>query len=183
MNRITLVIVLLALFRQGNGQRDTNDWKKLVPLTSSRAEVEKVLGKPLKYFPTSGTYESSVGKFHVWYSRGKCVPGLDERQWDVPAEIMTNLTVLLYKSLPLDSYVPNPHELQRKKEEGGDNRFLYITQDDSVVYETIVRPDGSEFVYTITLQPAKNQHGLLCGKKKAPPSKIERTNHGFRRSY
>ena len=142
----------------------TDDWKSLIPLRSKRSEVEKILGKPEKYFEGSGIYELKMGEFVVWYSKGACRRSSDEIQWNIPAGIMTELRVRINKPLSLAAYL-SELELKaftRSESPAGFSRFLYTSSDESIVFETIMKNDSTEFVNSITLQPDKMKKNLRC---------------------
>src|SRR5690349_20964686 len=61
-------LVLSAAFVQAQSKQ----WEKWVPLETTRAEIEAVLGEPAKQFPTFGRYGTQIGDFTIWYSDGKC---------------------------------------------------------------------------------------------------------------
>jgi hypothetical protein len=75
---------------------------------------------------------------------------------------MTTLLVYLSKSEPLETYISDKDNFSRRNFPEGSNRYLYTSPDESIVYETIMRSDNTEFVYTIDLQPSKEQNKLLC---------------------
>jgi hypothetical protein len=135
------------------------------PLKTKRTEIEKVLGKPDKFFPSYGTYENETGKFSVWYSIGKCQSGVVSLQWNIPRGKMTRLLVYVNKSAPVESYVADKSLYKRVNFPEGSNRFLYTSPDEGIVYETIAEPTGEEFVYTIELQPRTDQQKFLCATK------------------
>lgn len=65
-----LILLILFFCISPSVLSQTPDWRKLVALESTREEVEKFLGKPDKYFETYGTYETELGRFSIWFSRG-----------------------------------------------------------------------------------------------------------------
>jgi hypothetical protein len=162
----TINFILLKLILATTVFCQIQDWKTLVPLESSRKEVEKILGKPDKYFETYGTYQTPRGEFSVWYSTGGCRKKVKGLQWNVPAQKLTRILMYTQSSLPLEAYIKNKDEY--KKENSPDlskNRFLYTSPDESIIYQTIVTHDKLEFVNTIELQPGKNKKHLLCKQK------------------
>lgn len=142
------------------------EWSCLIPLKSTRAEVERILGKPAKYFDTSGGYETSYGKYSVWYATGRCSKKVEGRDWNVDAGIMTNLLVYPKRVDLIDQYLSNLQDYERRESPGGYSRFLYLSKDESLIYQTIKRPDSTEFIYAIALEPGKDKENLLCSSKK-----------------
>lgn len=138
------------------------DWRNLVPLESNKAEVEKVLGKPDKYFKTYGNYKTEIGQFSVWYSKGSCRKKVEGLQWNVPPGRMTRLVVYPNKARPLMFYLTNEKDFVRQESPGGYSRYQYLSPDESIVFETILRGDKSEYVESIELQPGKHKEVFRC---------------------
>lgn len=76
-----LLLVILTKSHCANGQ----DWRQIVPLKSTRADVERLLG-PTKelYF---AVYQLKPGSLFIEYSSGPCSP---ERKggWNVPRDVV-----------------------------------------------------------------------------------------------
>lgn len=139
----------------------TPNWQNLVALESNRSEVERILGKPTQSFDTYGIYETSFGKFHIWYSSGKCQKNVRGRQWDVPAGKLAH--ILLYPGQP--TILPtNVKETYRREVKSGDElRSLYFSPDESITYQTIkINEEAKEIVETIDIQPSKDKQKFLC---------------------
>jgi hypothetical protein len=157
---IFILILVVPIYSQNQ------DWRRLIALESTREEVEKILGKSDKYFETYGTYHTATGKFAVWYSKGGCHKNVEGLQYNVPARKMTRLLVYLDKSLSLETYISNIKEYEKQESPGGSSRYLYTSPDETTIYQTIMKKDGTEFVYTIEIQPSKNKQQLLCKNSK-----------------
>lgn len=159
------VVILLSIFANTN-YCQIQDWLKLVPLKSSRAEVEKLIGKPKRYFKSYGFYSTSVGEFLVWYSLGGCRKKVEGRQWNIPAQRLTAVILSTNNALPLESYISNKNEYRKMKVDGSamDRRTFYISPDESITYTTLMNGDNTEFVESIELQPSKDKNYLLCKK-------------------
>ena len=153
-----IIFTSLSVFSQ------TEDWRNLVALESTKENVEKLLGKPRKYFDTYGSYETETGKFSIWYSKGGCHKNIQGLQYKIPAKKMTRLYVRLHRALPIEYYITNKENYKKSKSLMTNDRYLYTSLDESIVYETIVREDNTEFVDTISIQPGKEKTYLLCKK-------------------
>ncbi len=155
-----ILMLIVSLYTSPQGQ--VANWQTLTPLESSREDVERILGKPQKYFEAFGTYETKSARFSVWYSKGGCSGAVEGLQWNVPSGKMTRLWVQMSKAVSLKFYVPNVKDFAREESPDGYPRYHYTSSDESIVYETIMRKDGSEFVSSITLQPGKGEQHMLC---------------------
>jgi hypothetical protein len=82
MKKFSLFLLLLVLTDLAYGQN--NAWNSLTPLRSTRADVEKIFGKPKE----SKAYETPSGTFSVNYSDAKCDEG-----WNVSKDTVLSLSV------------------------------------------------------------------------------------------
>lgn len=165
MKRYCLWLITMFFCYQGFLFGQKEEWSCLMPLKSTRAEVEKILGKPDKFFDTYGRYDTSYGRYSVWYATGHCQKKVEGQDWNVDAGIMTSLFVYPNKVNLIDQYLSNLKDYERRESPGGYSRFLYLSKDESLIYETIKRPDSSEFIYAISLEPGKDKEKLLCSSK------------------
>ena len=146
-------------------QAQTDLWLRLVPLESTRDDAEKILGKPEAKFETSGVYRNEIGKFTVWYSKGGCHSSVAGRQYDVPPQRFIGLIVYLARPLPLQFYVSDVSKFSKSASAFNDRRNLYTSADESTTYETVVPPNGNEFVYSISIEPSKDKLRFLCSAR------------------
>ena len=102
MNSISNIVVCLAwivtihlLPPQENG------WRGIVPLHSTRAQVEALIGQPL---PNGRTYVLKNERVNVVYSEGSC--DRDKVEWNVPPNTVLGITIyptkMLIKDLRVD---------------------------------------------------------------------------------
>lgn len=82
----TLAIILIVSAIFVCGQSDS--WNNLTPLHSTRADVEKLLGKPKPEKSSCCRYETPEGNVSVDYSVSRCKEG-----WNVPKDTVLNLSV------------------------------------------------------------------------------------------
>ncbi len=137
-----------------------NAWRGLLPLRSSRAEVERLLGPPKGSVASSYSYETKEEKVRVLYSQGACEPSL-EGQWNVPAETVLSITVfpqtiVLVNSLRLDNTI-----YKRSQEVHPENWAWYVSSDTGVMVHTLLK-NGCEEVMSITYRPGAKDETLRC---------------------
>jgi hypothetical protein len=69
-----------------------NTYKGIVPLKSTRGDVEKIFGKPIPvpFSPYGGRYETGTRQIDFGYSRGRCSedPGAG---FDVPKDVVLDI--------------------------------------------------------------------------------------------
>jgi hypothetical protein len=137
------------------------EWRGIVPLHSTRADVRKLLGKPhSEESPSSDLYEVAEGRVDIMYVREKCEQGLPANwgNWNVPPDTVVNISISLNKPIPLTELgVPNI------------KRFEWYTDDSSTTYYHD-KKQGIEYevqdkkVTSITYGPTEKDSVLLCNK-------------------
>ena len=161
MKSAVIPLILVLWIVQTIGAQN-KDWQNFVALETTRADVEKLLGKPIKYFETSGIYETDFGQFTVWYSSGRCEKGKAGLQYKIRPQLMTRMHVYLPGNSPLSVYVSDPDYFDKSRLGVPNDRRLYYSKDESVIYETLVKADGSERAHSATIQPRKGKETLRC---------------------
>lgn len=73
-------------------QPATNAWRDLVPLRSTRGEVEKLLGKPTFSLGSRYLYENENERVDVIYSPGSCELIGTER-WNVAKDVVIRMEI------------------------------------------------------------------------------------------
>lgn len=125
-------------------------------LESTRDEVEAILGKPERFFQTSGYYITDIGHFTVWYSNGECKSD-NEHQYLVPKGIATGLQFKPKTKEPLRNYAADISDFKDWKFDAIPDSVFWIRKDGSVSYETI-KSGGRHLVFTIRLYPSEELH-------------------------
>src|SRR4051812_22337485 len=86
MNRTLLIIFVFAFGGIAGGQ--SNSWRGLLPLQSTRVDVERLFGKQITRAYAPPTYKIDEVLVEVTYSEGKCDQG-----WNVPKDAVLSFTV------------------------------------------------------------------------------------------
>src|SRR5687767_11056908 len=141
----------------------SNAWRGLLPLKSSRADVERLLGAPTGLVAGSYSYETKEEKVRVLYSQGSCDPSL-EGQWKVPADTVLSITVFPQTSVLVNSLRLNESIYKRSQEVHPENWVWYVNSENGVMVHAI-RNNGCEEVMSITYRPAKKDEHLRCPKQ------------------
>src|ERR1051326_1782697 len=140
---VTLCLALPSLAQQAKG------WRGIVPLHSSRMDVEKLLG------PSTDSckclYKTEHEIVQVIYSNQTCKD--DSRGWDVPLD-----TVLLINVSPKTEMRLADLKLDLTKYQKTDNKFSlgmsFYTHEDGGIFVIVTGTD--ELVGSINYQPTKN---------------------------
>lgn len=163
MRVIACVCVLLATCLHAGAQ----GWRGIVPLHSSREDVERVAG--VKPESNGITYVLKDERLNVVYSKGGCEKGRGV-EWDVPPGTVLGITIyprvkLLLSDVRADLY--------------GFEKFISPHEPDAVYYNNDregvsigTRPGGEVFV--IQYLPAAADNPLRC----PPPSPRYPDRHG-----
>lgn len=139
-----------------------NGWRGIVPLHSTREDIERLIGPSTGPPGVTVTYNTGNERVVVSYRDGcACKKGVSEG-WNVPRDTVLILTVhphakLLVNSLKLDmtryQRVPDPHA-QRS--------VYYFSRQDGVRISARTLADGGEDVDSITYEPALKDDHLRC---------------------
>ena len=160
LTRIFSVLVILSVSVMDVAAQG-QEWSSLIPLVSTRSDVERILGKPKESFENFGRYETQLGKYNVWYASGNCRRS-EGRDWNVPSNKMILLHFSPKKTVPIEKYLSDVGSFLRTESPGGYSRYLYTSRDESVIYTTIKSPDSSEIIDRIWLEPGKLGEHLRC---------------------
>lgn len=137
-----------------------NSWRGLVPLRSSRIDVERLLGKPKTSRGLTYVYETETETVDILYSAGPCKLSAVER-WNVAADIILRMDVrprgkMLIQDLHLDKL-----RYPRLPEAHPENWARYMNDEDGMMVETISNGKEEE-VYTITYWARTKDKSLRC---------------------
>lgn len=99
--RLVLILVLISTISIGAQEANffetpaTNVWKGITPLKTSRTDLERVLGKPVRQDGYSFTYKTDSESVIVYFSKGDC-KGSTRRPngWNVSDDTVLEFTVV-----------------------------------------------------------------------------------------
>ena len=136
------------------------EWRGIIPLHSTRADVLRILGKPTL---DDHIYDVDEGRANIMYARQRFEQGLpgDWGNWNVPPDTVIHITIYLKKGIPLaDLKIPDIE------------KYIWYEDDSGATYYRL-KKEGIEYqvqegkVTGITYGPTEKDKGLLC-KKNAP---------------
>jgi len=127
------------------------EWRGIVPLKSTRADVERLLGEPKQKSSFAYYYRFHDELAVVWFQSRPCDQcGLG---WHVPVETVTTIGVI-----PLLAQAPKPSDIEGFKSEVTDGGFVYYTNEvDGLTVETL---KGK--VTSLQYEPEKRLEHLWC---------------------
>jgi hypothetical protein len=133
-------------------------WRGIVPLHSTRADVERILGKPTRL---DYIYDLDEGTVRIMYIKQRCEQGVPSGwgNWNVPPDTVINISV--------EADIPVKKLKIRHLE-----RYKWYTDDSFTTYYRLPA-QGLEYsvqngsVVDITYGPTEEDKKLLC-KKNVP---------------
>jgi hypothetical protein len=163
------LFLISALATAANAE--AKSWRGIVPLHTSRAEVEKLLGPPTeRQSDYSVLYRTETETVIISYARGlPCGIGEKYSQWRVPPDTVESINITPNRGSPLSRL--NIDESKYKKSSGGHRRedIHYVNEQDG---ESLIVFMGE--VMSITYSPAASDEGLRCVSLAGPsPKKCE----------
>lgn len=163
MSRHLNIFVCLFLFSSGlTGQTPGNQWNGIVPLRSTKADVEKLLGAPME----KTSYDTEKERVTVWYAKGTC-DGEFPDIWKVPKNTVVGIIVSPKENIPLPTFLGGLVETFEKiPVMHFKDRFLYFNKDGSIELKTQISPDGSEKILSIVYAPTEQDNRLRCESPK-----------------
>jgi hypothetical protein len=133
------------------------DWRQIVPLKSTRAEVERRLGSTTgAYF---GEYELKEGSLFIEYSSGPCKP---ERKggWNVTKDMVIRVRFWPKHRRRIADLKLDPKKFRKIVDDHvfGVGAFYYVNDEEGITYQ--VQSGKIDFV---EYHPAKRDEHLYCG--------------------
>jgi len=141
-------------------QSQVEGWRGLVPLHSTRTDVERLLGAPTKSHGVASTYDTKNERVHIFYSGGPCKKGVSE-EWNVPADTILSLTVHPNAKLLVDSLKLDKSKYRREGDPHADLIVYYVNKEEGIRVEARMLEDGED-VDSITYEPAAKDSRLRC---------------------
>jgi len=132
------------------------EWRGIVPLHSTRADVERLLGQPKADF---WDYDFEEERAHITYSERSCQEGLPHG-WNVPKDTVVEIYTVPKKDQSL-SEVLLPGKDYRQVRAAHTPHIDYIDADEGLRYTVV---EG--MVQNITYLPSAKDKRLACGEYK-----------------
>jgi hypothetical protein len=155
---ITYLFVMLAMI----GYSQAKDWRSIVPLHSTRADVEQLLGKPETDRPHGSRYDLEGGRLWISYNTKPCEG--PSGGWNVSPNTVISIWFSYSDPQPKFAELKLDKSKYKKVLEGDYLDFVTYRNDDGIAYE-VNEPKG--LVNSVRYSPtAKDDHHLRCP---APP--------------
>lgn len=162
MKSIIPVLLSFALVLTNWQSNKDLDWRQIMPLRSTRIDVERLLGTSNEVYMAK--YKLEEGNLFIEYSSGPCTP-LRKGGWNVPTDVVVHMSFSPNLKKPVSDLKLNPKKFRRVTDEHVGGVVYYINDELGLTYE--VQQGKVDVIY---YQPGKKYDYLYCGDsiKKAP---------------
>jgi len=138
-------------------------WRGVVPLHSTRQEVERLLGSPKKSNGSFSSYETKTEEVRVFYSITSCETD-KSAEWNVPLGTVIQFTVYPKQKLPLANLKLDNAKFQRQPDYHVQGVVYYFNRADGIVVDTRILEGNVEDVFGITYWARTADQPLRCPK-------------------
>jgi hypothetical protein len=167
MNFYRATVVALFIVITAVPHASAKEWRGIVPLLSTRADVERTLGRPAKRPSPDMSFFDLKGEWvRVVYSKGPCAPSIGG-EWRVPPGTVLRIEVVPKEELPLkDSRVDvsTYKEIEHLHITG---RLTYVSEAEGFAVDTNSIDPEHELVLSFWYGPKSTEDNLRC-KSPAP---------------
>jgi hypothetical protein len=148
---------LLALLLAASIHLHAKEWRGIVPLHSTRADVERLLGRPFMDRGDTVVYQYETERASIEYSRGPC--SIELSPWNVPRDTVISIWVtpkqLYFSDLKLDLT-----KYKKMQDDELSYVFNYVDENEGLSYQVNERISG--LVTVIKYFPAARDEKLGC---------------------
>jgi len=160
MTFATIIIACACLALPLVDSTQVRGWRDIVPLHSTRADVERLLGTPTRSHGVAFTYDTKDERVLVFYSAGPCKKGVSE-EWNVPENTVISITVHPNAKLFVESLKLDKSKYRREGDTHTDLVVYYINQQEGVRISARMLENGED-VDSITYEPTAKDSYLRC---------------------
>jgi hypothetical protein len=135
------------------------EWRGIVPLRSTRIDVERLLGSPRQSRGVASTYETDKERVLVFYSADPCRQG---NEWNVLRDTVVSFTISPKAKLLVTSLHLNKDVYKRVLDPHVQGIVHYFNREDGVRIDTRLLEGQDEDINSITYEPAAKDNRLRC---------------------
>ena len=154
---IGVLFVFVSMTSLVRAQQPINEWKGVIPLHSTRADVEKIFGIPKKTYKDAfyeSAYETELETIRVEYSEGRCHENRYS-VWKVPKDTVIRVSVSPKGDMSIPQFKKLfPQNFTRLVDPNLPSHVHYRNDDGSVGFTTKILRNGSEDVLSFSVHPA-----------------------------
>ena len=150
MRKIEIIICCVWLVLVTAGTSSAKGWRGLVPLQSTRQDVERLLG-----MPTDSYYDLRNETVYIYFSSGRCQDGPDS--YKVPANLVVQILVIPKSERPLNALGIDISKHKKKADEDIKQHVFYYDEEAGEAIEVF---DGK--VQSLAYAPTASAASLRC---------------------
>lgn len=141
----------------------SNIWNDIVPLKSTRADVEKKLGKPMPHSIAkhAASYQTKDVRVFVLYSTGLCNVN-SEHGWDISEFNVIRISVYPEVLPKFTDLKIDKNKFEKRPDPGAIDTFFYTNETDGI---SLTVDEKDEFVLDIGYFPEAKYNHLRCKAK------------------
>jgi hypothetical protein len=160
--KVFIAIAFTSLLLVGF-QKKQIEWRTLVPLVTTRNEVEAELGAPSSGKEYILIYDTTEERITVWYGGAKR-SATDKCRWDIPNETVFNFLLAPKKKVRLADVKIDLTKYQKQKALEMVQDYYYYNEDEGVTITTRIVA-GEEILLSIERGPDAAQKKTHCCKE------------------
>lgn len=162
MGTLKRTILIICLVLSGTFVVQTKEWNGIVPLHSTRADVERILG------PSNGrigdykySYKFNKSNVYVSYARGKCSEKAEEWQeeFQVPKDTVQSISIFPTDGTKLKDLKIDVSNFKKHHYDSGHLSSTIYVNEEGFGMEAY---DSSGLVIDIFYFPSAKEYSLLC---------------------
>ena len=181
MNKIIWIIfVCMCSALNMVGPTQAKGWRGLVPLHSTRADVERLLGRPKESRGVASTYDTTNERVHVFYSAGQCKESTSNG-WNVPRDTLLSITVQPNAKLLIDDLKLDKTKYERVVDYHVQGVVYYFNKEDGVRISARILEKAGEDVDSISYEPTAGESYLRCAHSAAQQTGVNETEYFIRK--
>lgn len=144
-------------------QKKQIEWRSLVPLVTTRNEVEAELGAPSSGKEYILIYDTTEERITVWYGGAK-KSATDKCRWDIPNETVFNFLLAPKRKVRLADVKIDLTKYQKQKALEMVQDYYYYNENEGVTITTRI-VEGEEILLSIERGPDAAQKKTYCCKE------------------
>jgi len=161
MKTLVPILVLFSMMAVA----EAKEWRGIVPLRSTRADVERTLGKPNAPY---GRYKIENEEADIGYSGDRCDNG-----WNVPRDTVIRILVSLSGKRRLSEFNLDMNKFKKWSDTHLIGNTYYTNRDEGVTYRVL----ENGVVLSIYYEPTTEDEGLQCASSTSPPTESTSNPH------
>ena len=155
-------------------------WRGLVPLHSTRSEVERLLGTPKESRGVASIYDTQTERVLVFYSAGQCKEGTSNN-WNVARDTLLSITVQPNAKLLVDDLKLDKTKYERVVDYHVQGVVYYFNKEEGVRISARKLGKAGEDVASITYEPTAGESYLRCKPSSAQQTGVNEKNYFIRK--